>query len=477
MKEQNSPYLDKLRQNLFKIFILIFIAYSTIIASLYKYYNAKVEMEKTQILQNQYNKIVEVSMDKISALAYHLSSNIQEKNISINSNISELEICNEAEKCINYNLFHFGALLNKHIPEFIYYKIELNKKFLYSNIKTQNYQIDKTYPINISNQLNISLAINSIYWHKVKADIKRPFWILTAFITANLLLLYFLFRSLFKNLNKSYALHYQDKYATELEQLKFNYQQELKNCETSLMRKIWNNDFNKQKDLEINCLFAQEANQISLLDKSSNNQEDMIKDYRLKNFGDKVPCSILLYQENKIEEINASKLVDLFTDRFNQEDENISVEILSKAKVLYFASNAALYQIIYSVINYLFFLLKKQSSTTKHNIRLTIDNIKQKIELRFEYDGYPIMTAEELLKTSNHFFKTHANPFLLNLSQVFNILRADGFNYKISYNQSNIIEIYPNDSSIRQNNKSNPQPVKTENNVILLTSLTRKKNE
>ena len=141
-------------------------------------------------------------------------------------------------------------------------------------------------------------------------------------------MLYFLFKSLFKSFNKSYALHYQDKHAAELEQLKFNYQQELKNCETSLMRK--------------------------LLDKSSNNQEDMIKDYRLKNFGDKVPCSILLYQENKIEEINASKLVDLFTDRFNQEDENISIEILSKAKVLYFASNAALYQIIYSIINYNF---------------------------------------------------------------------------------------------------------------------------
>ncbi|WP_342267584.1 hypothetical protein [Candidatus Tisiphia endosymbiont of Empis tessellata] len=80
--------------------------------------------------------------------------------------------------------------MNKHVPVFIYYKIELNKKFLYSNIKTQNYQIDKIYPINASNQLNISLAINSTYWHKVKADIKRPFWILTAFITANLLLLY-----------------------------------------------------------------------------------------------------------------------------------------------------------------------------------------------------------------------------------------------------------------------------------------------
>jgi hypothetical protein len=425
-------------------------------------------MEKVQVLQTQYNKIVEVSMYKFTCLSNHLSSSIEENNISINSNSSEIKICNEALKCENYSLFHFGELLNRNIPEFIHYRIELNKTFLYSNVKIQNYQMDKIYHINDSHQLNISLAINSVFWHKLVTDIKRPFWILTAFITADMVLLYVLLKISFSSFSKSYALHYQDKHAAELEQLKFNHQRKLKDCETFLMKKIWNNDFNKQKDLEINCLFAQEANQISLLDNNSNNQEDMLKDYRLKNFADKVPCSIVLYQENKIEEIDTTKLVDLFIDRFNQEDENISFEISSKTKILYFASNAALYQIIYSVISYLFFLLKKQPFITKHNIRLTIDSIKQKMVLHFEYDGYPIITAQELLKTSNNFFKTHANPFLLNLSQVFNILQANGYNYQISHNQSNVIEIYSNDLK----NWDNQQ----EENVILLNSL-KKKNE
>ncbi|MCC8371305.1 MAG: hypothetical protein LN568_00830 [Rickettsia endosymbiont of Pseudomimeciton antennatum] len=467
MKGQNSPYLDKLRKNLFKIFTLIFIVYSTIIISLYQYYNDKVEVEKAQVLQTYYNKIVEVSMKKLSSSAHYLSSNIHENNISINNNSSEIEICNEELKCRYCNIFHLGELLNQNIPEFICYKIELDKNFLYLNIKIQNYQMDKIYHINDSHQLNISLAINSVYWHKVATDIKRPFWILTAFITANMALLYVLLKISFSSFNKSYALHYQDEHAAELEQLKFDHQRELKNCETSLMKKIWNNDFNKQKDLEINCLFAQEANQISLLDNNSNNQEDMIKDYRLKNFGDKVPCSIVLCQENKIEEIDTTKLVDLFIDRFSQEDENISFEISSKAKILHFASNAALYQIIYSVVSYLFFLLKKQPFITKHNIKLTIDSIKQKMVLHFEYNGYPIMTAQELLKTSNSFFKTHANPFLLNLNQVFNILQVNGYNYKISHNQSNVIEIYSNDLKNWDNQH--------EENVILLNSLIKKK--
>jgi len=79
MKGQNSPYLDKLRKNLFKIFTLIIIIYSTIIISLYQYYNDKVDMTKAQILQTNYNKIVEVSMNKLFSLAYYTS--IRDKDI------------------------------------------------------------------------------------------------------------------------------------------------------------------------------------------------------------------------------------------------------------------------------------------------------------------------------------------------------------------------------------------------------------
>ncbi|MCC8415869.1 MAG: hypothetical protein LN575_00510 [Rickettsia endosymbiont of Gnoriste bilineata] len=112
-------------------------------------------------------------------------------------------------------------------------------------------------------------------------------------------------------------------------------------------------------------------------------------------------------------------------------------------------------------------MLKSQPFVTKHNIKLTIDSIKQKVVLHFEYDGYPIMTAQELLKTSNNFFKTHANPFLLNLSQVFNLLQTNGYNYQVSHNQSNVIEIYSNDLK----NWNNQQ----EENVILLNSLIKRK--
>jgi hypothetical protein len=69
---------------------------------------------------------------------------------------------------------------------------------------------------------------------------------------------------------------------------------------------------------------------------------------------------------------------------------------------------------------------------------------------------------------SNYFFKTHANPFLLNINQVFNILRINGFDCDISYDQCNIIDI-------SQKKQLNNKQITTENNVIFLSSFTEKK--
>ena len=73
----------------------------------------------------------------------------------------------------------------------------------------QNYLIEKTYHLNDYNQFSISLAIDKLYWNKIEADIKRPFWIITLFALANILLLYILFKISFKSFNKEYTLHYQ----------------------------------------------------------------------------------------------------------------------------------------------------------------------------------------------------------------------------------------------------------------------------
>jgi hypothetical protein len=466
MKEQTLLYLDKLKHKVSKILAFTIVIYGVCIIVLYQYYQDKAEIEKAQILQNYYNKIVKVSTNKINSLTQQISGTLQSNNISISTNGSDFKIC--CDKCINYNLFHFGALIDKYIPEFIFYKIELNKKFLYSNIKAQNYQIEKIYHLNDYNQFSISLAIDKLYWSKTEAEIKKPFWIMTLFALVNILLFEILSKILFKNFNKEYTLHYQNKYKEELDQLKFDNSKELKSCKDLLMNKIWNLNFNKQKDLEINILLAGEANKIALIDEGDNDQENMIKGSRLKNSSDKVPCSIVLYQDDKIEEINIDQLIELFTDRFDQEDENISVNIISKVKVVYFASKASLYQIIYSLINYLIFVIKKQSPTAKHNIRLIIDDIEKVIQLHFEYDGFPITEEKELLKMSSSFFKTHANPFVLNINQVFNILRINGFDCSVSYNQLNIIDI------LRKKQKDN-RPITTEDNIILLSSFTEKK--
>ena len=100
-------------------------------------------------------------------------------------NNNDLEVCDN--KCINYNLFRFGTLIDQRVPECIYYKIELNNKFLYSNIKYQNYQIEKMHHHNDCNQFNISIAIDKTCWSKVNKEIKKPFSIITFFTLINVL--------------------------------------------------------------------------------------------------------------------------------------------------------------------------------------------------------------------------------------------------------------------------------------------------
>jgi len=77
----------------------------------------------------------------------------------------------------------------------------------------------------------------------------------------------------------------------------------------------------------------------------------------------------------------------------------------------------------------------------KHEVRLIIKSNKKVVELLFEYGGSPITGEKELFKMANIFFKKHANPFLLNINQVFSILKDNGFDCNVKNNRHNIIEI------------------------------------
>ena len=133
----------------------------------------------------------------------------------------------------------------------------------------------------------------------------------------------------------------------------------------------------------------------------SNDEQSMINNSKLRNNSNNLPCSIPLYQQGKMEEIKVEQLINLFADRFNKENENITVKLTSQVKVVYFVSKAALYQIIYSIISYLIFVINKQTEGSKHTIRIVIDNLEKSIKLRFEYDGLPEQEEIKLLKKVN----------------------------------------------------------------------------
>ena len=467
-KEQNSSYLTKLKKSTIKISFLTLMFYTAIIIFLYKYYNSKIEIEKAQMLRSYYEKIINISLGKINSLAQQIQCDLEDKNTSIRIDNTDIQVCCSDTACNKYRVFQLGSLLDQYIPDFIYYKIEINNNFTYANTKINQYQIDKPYRLNDTNQLNVSLDIDNVFWLQKEAAIREPLWLLTIIISITFLLLFVFNKILLTNLKKGYNLYYQNQYKIKVENIELNHQQELENCKLALMNKIWNLNFYKQKDLEINCLFAQAANQMAYSSDIAYVEQTMLKNFKFKYYSDKVPCSILLYQNDKIEEINVDKLIKIFTDRFAQEDDNILLVISSNKKIIRFVSQAALYQIIYSLISYLFFLLRKQATTVRYRISLHIKNLDHRLQLKFEYNGFPIKDEIELSRMADQFFKTHANPFLLNSSQVFNVLRSNGFNCIVNYDQFNIIDI------IQQETNSCQEPEIPENNIISISPFIEK---
>jgi len=375
---------------------------------------------------------------------------------SINISNHSIEICCH-KKCINYNLFKLGALLNNSIPEYIHYKVELKDSLLYSNTKAQNYELENKNYTDGNIRLNISLGVDNKHWRLQEENIRKPFWYISLFIISNLLLLYLFYKITLRKFNNAYNLHYLEKYKDEL-----------KRAESTLMERTWNIDFFKQKDLEINCLFAQEANRIAFLDNNIDDQESIIKDNNFKNFSNKAPCSIILYRSDIKEEINLVRLSKIFSERFSSENEKLLIMLPTETKAMSFVSEAALYQIIYSITCYLFFWLKNESPACNHQIKLSIKTDHNRLILLFEYQGSHVRGEEELFKISNNFFRTHANPFLLNINQIYNLLKANDYNFNISYDKRNVIEIL-------ESNKSIAHPKTNGDNVISLSSAIKKR--
>lgn len=460
MEEPSLPF-DKLKSKSLKILVLVIVIYGILIIFLYHHYQNEVKAGTTQILEEYSNKILKLTVNKISTL----TNSIKSQDISIKTSVSDIQVCSSDNTCMSYNILRLGKLIDEQIPDFIHYKIKLNRNFLYTNAKAENYQTEKIYQLSGSNQLSISVAIDYLFQDKLRAEKSRPLWMLSLCFIANILLLYGLIKLAMRSCESLYTMHFEVKYTDILKQLQSDHNKELNNIQVSSMDKIWNLEFKKQRDLEINCLFAEEAVKLAL---------SSLKRKPAKS-ASMLPCSIVLHQNDKMEEINVAELIGLFTKRFDQESDNILLYMVSKTAVVHFSSKIALYQIIYSLISFLFFVLSKQPSSGSYNIKLIIDKTinsystgQDGAHLCFEYDGSPVNTEKGLFQMAGHFFKTHANPFILNIDQVFAILKNSGFDCKITYDCINVIDI------LHKKELKDQRP-RAKSNVIFLSSFMENK--
>lgn len=436
------------------LWLTVLVIYTITLAVIYIYLNNEYRNRKEEILSEYHKIIFNHSFNKLSDLLRQLPLDSTNTGSSIRIDHSDIQSCYK-QQCVKNNLFEFASIFNEYIPEFISYKIEVNKQLLHRNNKVDNYELEKTDYINNHNQLSISLSANSKYWDSIKYQTFRPFFI--TFITLSLIVILFvisigLIEKRMKHLYKSY-------YEEQQKSFEERYKTESTIKEDKLMKKIWNLEYSITKEAEFNYLFSREANKLAMI-------IHQIENTGFNHKNKFLPYTIPLYRKTKeLENIDTTELSEIFTSRFSEIKYNILLNIQSFEPYIKFASKASLYQIIYSVISYITLILSEQYSD-KHEIRLIIKSNNKVAQLLFEYGGSPITSEQDLFKMANIFFKKHANPFLLNINQVFSILRDNGFNCKVKYSRCNIIEILQKEQTICD---------QTYDNIIQLSTFIKEK--
>ncbi|MDP4708809.1 MAG: hypothetical protein NWS20_02245 [Rickettsiaceae bacterium] len=231
-----------------------------------------------------------------------------------------------------------------------------------------------------------------------------------------------------------------------------DYKKALNVQEDSLMKKIWNLEYSNRKDKEFNHLFSKKANQLAMYTYDQTNPDVQMNDIK------DIPCSIILHHsDSKWECIDTKALVKSFSDRFVNSEENISIGIYSIEQSVRFISKEFLYQIIYSIINCIIFILQQQPNTNKYKISIEILKKEGSLRLLCSYNGISINNEKDLIKFSSQFLTNNANPFCVGINQIFHILKKDNFECIVEHDNLNYVKIVE---------KSETQDQEEEDNII-----------
>jgi hypothetical protein len=171
----NQFRLIKYYQQSLMLIALVVIYFITLILN-YQYCNNEFKNRKNEILDEFYQIIFSHSIVKLNDVLQKLPLDQTGINTAIEINQSDIKSCYK-DQCIKSNLFEFAASLDKYIPNYIQYKISINKQLLHRNVKISNYELERSNYINNYNQLSIQVSIEPKYIEGIRQKTFKSFYI------------------------------------------------------------------------------------------------------------------------------------------------------------------------------------------------------------------------------------------------------------------------------------------------------------
>ena len=107
------PHIKKVINFSKIICFLLIIFYLIFCLVLYKHYLNKIETERSVILQQYYDKVVSVSIEKLNSISHKILANIKDQDITLVNDVRDIRICRG--QCVEYSIFRLGNVIDKHI--------------------------------------------------------------------------------------------------------------------------------------------------------------------------------------------------------------------------------------------------------------------------------------------------------------------------------------------------------------------------
>lgn len=362
------------------------------------------------LLSNSSNALSHTLMDKIEYL-YEKASIKSNAILAVKAEGRNLVFYDENKKYLTYNIQKLQYRLSTTDLSTINYRVEINKKLLLSNkLDKKNYMLNKKILIGKS-YLEISTSIKSSHLKQINKQYNYiKIWCLIYTNTGILLMVslasYFAYIS---NSKKSYVA------AQKLDSI---YQEK----ELGIKNLLWESEYSRKQDKRFLEMFMQETKRVfieSIVNKDINSIENDRK---------------ILFRKDVKKEVKNSEIIKILKDRFDSS----KLILCFKSDVEYttLGSQASYYQIMYSLIDYIFFLLKSRVENPKIEIELSQNN-----SIQFCFEGVSFETEESLNCSFLKYYKDCSNPMVISPYEIFLALRENRVHCKYYYDAKNYIVI------------------------------------